>query len=119
MVTQVLPFLAFFEIFDCLGAVLAGVLRGCGKQSIGMWVNIPSYYFVALRMTPSHARWHRANWFSAIGLSLTFQYGYGLFGLWAGMLVALVLVALVEFWFILRSDWSALVKEASIRVGED
>lgn len=42
LVSEVLPLLAFFEIFDCLGAIAGGILRGMGRQSFGAYVNIPS-----------------------------------------------------------------------------
>lgn len=42
LVSAVVPLLSLFEIFDCLGAVAGGILRGMGRQSVGAFVNLPS-----------------------------------------------------------------------------
>lgn len=42
LVSDVIPLLSFFEIFDCLGAIAGGILRGMGLQAVGAYVNIPS-----------------------------------------------------------------------------
>ncbi|ORY78118.1 mate-domain-containing protein [Protomyces lactucae-debilis] len=96
LVAEVLPLMSLFVIFDTMGAVAGGVLRGMGKQRIGAIVNIPSYYLVGL----------------PIGLALAFKTSLGLTGIWIGLSVALFLVSAVEMYVILRCDWETLVEEA-------
>jgi len=54
-------------------------------------------------------------WFIALpaGLALAFQADWGLYGLWAGMLIALGLCALVLGVAVYRSDWQKIVEQAS------
>ncbi|BFZ58490.1 hypothetical protein PYCC9005_005553 [Savitreella phatthalungensis] len=69
LVSEVIPFLAFFGCFDALAAVAQGVLRGLGKQAIAAAVNLPAYYAVAL----------------PAGIALAFPAHMGLYGIWIGM----------------------------------
>ena len=43
---MVLPLCAAFQLFDSLAANCNGILRGLGRQSIGGYVNVASYYAV-------------------------------------------------------------------------
>lgn len=61
------------QIFDALAAVSHGILRGIGRQAIGGYANLFSYYAVAL----------------PVSLSLAFAAGWGLSGLWAGLVAGL------------------------------
>lgn len=103
LVSDLMALLAFFEIFDCLGAIAGGILRGMGRQSIGAFVNVPCYYVFGL----------------PIGLTLTFKADYGLYGIWIGMLIALVLVAGIEIFFILRTNWDQLLDRTEARLARD
>ena len=47
---MVLPICAAFQLFDSLATNCNGILRGLGRQSIGGYVNVVSYYAVS----PSH-----------------------------------------------------------------
>jgi MATE family multidrug resistance protein len=96
LVAEVLPLMSLFVIFDTMGAVAGGVLRGMGRQRIGALVNLPSYYVIAL----------------PIGLVLAFKTSLGLTGIWIGLTIALLLVCAVEIAVILRCDWETLVEEA-------
>lgn len=50
-----------------------------------------------------------------ISFGTCFGLGWGLYGLWAGPAIALLVVALVEGWFILRADWNQAVEAATAR----
>ena len=64
---------AAMELFDALAAVSHGILRGVGRQAIGGYLNLFSYYLVAL----------------PIGLSTAFALDWQLSGLWAGLTAGL------------------------------
>lgn len=61
------------QIFDALAAVSHGILRGVGRQAVGGYANLFSYYFVAL----------------PVSLSTAFALGWKLSGLWAGLVSGL------------------------------
>jgi len=65
---------AVLQIFDALAAISHGLLRGIGRQSVGGYMNLFSYYFVALPLS----------------LSTAFCLGWKLAGLWFGMCAGLV-----------------------------
>lgn len=48
---------AVLEVFDATAAVSHGLLRGIGRQSIGGYANLFSYYFVALPVSLGTAFW--------------------------------------------------------------
>ena len=73
IVSQVMPICATMQIFDSLAAISHGLLRGIGRQNIGSYTNLFSYYFVAL----------------PIALSTAFGLGWKLAGLWTGVTIGL------------------------------
>ena len=72
-VSQVMLVCALMELFDSLAAVCHGILRGVGRQVIGGYANLFSYYLVAL----------------PVGLSTAFALDWKLSGLWAGLTAGL------------------------------
>ena len=87
---RTIPILAVFHFFDGFSSVFSGIARGAGKQNLGAYVNIPSYYLVALPL---------AYYFC-------FYTSYGVIGLILGISVAPVLVDLCLFYFIfIRSGY--------------
>ena len=67
VVAKVLPIIAVLQLFDAVAANSNGILRGLGRQKIGGWVSLFSYYVV--------------------GMPISFGTGFGLhwdlYGLWA------------------------------------
>lgn len=98
LASKVLIIGAIYQIPDCLACVLGGILRGQGRQYIGGWLNLVSYYILALPVA------------FLFGFYLNFQ----LFGLWVGMIIALVFVSLCELFFVLKSDWDFIINESII-----
>ncbi|KAL8124078.1 hypothetical protein AgCh_011909 [Apium graveolens] len=47
-VAVMMPILAISNFFDGLMTVLSGVVRGCGRQKIGAYINLGSYYIVGI-----------------------------------------------------------------------
>ncbi|KAL4891539.1 putative membrane protein, putative efflux pump [Aspergillus ambiguus] len=96
MVAQTLPLCAAFQLFDALATNCNGILRGIGRQEIGGYVQLFCYYVVAM----------------PISFGTTFGLGWGLFGLWSGVALALLLVSLIEAFFLSRTNWDRSVEDA-------
>lgn len=82
------------DAFNVLGA---GILRGQGRQRIGSLLNMVSYYVIAL----------------PLGYVLAFKFGFGLAGLWWGLISGVFFLALSETICIIRSDWSKILRECT------
>lgn len=67
LVAKVLPLCAAMQLLDALAANCSGILRGLGKQAIGGWVGVFSYYAVGL----------------PISLGTGFGLHWDLYGFWA------------------------------------
>jgi MATE family multidrug resistance protein len=74
---RLLVIVAAFQIFDGIQTVSTGALRGLGETRAPMLVNLVGYWLLGL----------------PLGLTLCFVFGWGIYGLWIGLLVALVVVA--------------------------
>ncbi|KAI7890001.1 mate-domain-containing protein [Mucor mucedo] len=103
LVAKIIPLGALFQIADGLSGVCGGVIRGMGRQSFAAWVNLFSYYVVAL----------------PLGYYLTFVLDWDLAGLWIGLCLALFLVASGEVMYLLCADWNTEVKRTQERVHAD
>ncbi|TLD04789.1 uncharacterized protein PgNI_09662 [Pyricularia grisea] len=88
------------QIFDALAAVSHGILRGVGRQAIGGYANLFSYYFVAL----------------PVSLSTAFALGWKLSGLWAGLVSGLAVVSALELLYLYNSDWDSAIAQAVARM---
>ena len=73
MVSDVLPLCAAFQLFDALTALCNGILRGLGRQEFGGWVQLFCYYVIAM----------------PISMGTAFGLHWELYGLWAGVALAL------------------------------
>jgi MATE family multidrug resistance protein len=81
---SLLALAAVFQIFDGIQAVSTGALRGLGETRIPMIANLVGYWALGL----------------PLGLTLCFALHWGVYGLWVGLLAALVVIgsALVTRW---------------------
>ena len=68
---------AAFQIFDGIQTVSTGALRGLGETRIPMLANLVGYWVLGL----------------PLGLTLCFALCWGIYGLWIGILAALVVIA--------------------------
>jgi len=73
-----LGIVAAFEIFDGIQGVSTGALRGLGETRAPMWANLVGYWVLGL----------------PLGLSLCFIWHWGIYGLWIGLTLALIAIAL-------------------------
>lgn len=82
LTAYVMPLVALFQVFDGLGVVTGGILRAKGQQNVGAVLNLAGYYIVGI----------------PVGLALAFHAGMGIYGLWTGLTIALVIVAGFGVW---------------------
>ncbi len=80
---------AVFQLFDGFQAVTTGALRGLGNTRVAMLANLGGYWLLGL----------------PVGYVLCFGFGQGVYGLWYGLTLALVLIALllVFYWQLLSN----------------
>lgn len=76
---HILAIVAGFQIFDGIQTVSTGALRGLGETRFPMLMNLTAYWILGL----------------PIGAFLCFRLHWGLSGLWLGLTVSLILIALV------------------------
>lgn len=69
---------AVFQLFDGVQVVATGVLRGSGDTRTPMLANLVAYWAIGL----------------PIGVTLCFARGWGVFGMWVGLTLGLILVGL-------------------------
>lgn len=123
IVSQTLPVCAVLQVFDALAAISHGLLRGIGRQGIGGYTNLFSYYLIAL----------------PISFSTGWYLGWKLDGLWFGVAVGLAVlvtpfpmlltelcltnmaprVSSVELCYLYHADWEHAVDEAEARMQSD
>lgn len=102
LVSEVMPYVAAFQIADGLNGSCGGALRGMGRQHIGALVNIVAYYMGAL----------------PAGVYLAFH-GWGLEGLWIGQCVALFLVGIFEWTIVYVTNWRKETEKALERLANE
>src|SRR5215469_3247671 len=68
---------AAFQIFDGIQTVSTGALRGLGETRAPMWANLVGYWVLGL----------------PLGFFLCFVLKWGVYGLWIGLTVALVIIS--------------------------
>lgn len=73
-----LGIVACFEIFDGIQTVSTGALRGLGETHAPMWANLVGYWVLGL----------------PLGFFLCFGLSWGIYGLWIGLTLALIVIAL-------------------------
>ncbi|KAK4195889.1 mate-domain-containing protein [Triangularia verruculosa] len=103
IVSEVLPICAVLQLFDALAAISHGLLRGIGRQAIGSFTNLFSYYLIAL----------------PISFSTGWVLGWRLEGLWFGIAIGLAVVSSVELWYLYQANWDHAVDEAEMRMRSD
>jgi len=88
---------AVFQLFDGVQVVATGVLRGTGDTRMPMFSNLLGHWLLGL----------------PIGYTLCFVRGQGVVGLWIGLCVGLVAVAIA-----LLAVWSLRVRVLAVELGE-
>jgi multidrug resistance protein, MATE family len=75
---ELLAIVAAFQVFDGIQGVSTGALRGLGETKVPMWANFVGYWILGL----------------PLGFFLCFGLKRGIFGLWIGLTLALIVIAL-------------------------
>ncbi|KAI3913660.1 hypothetical protein MKX01_035856 [Papaver californicum] len=99
-VAAMMPVLAVSNFFDGIQGILSGMVRGCGWQKIGAFVNLGAYYLVGVSSS----------------IIFAFVLHMGGKGLWFGLLSALFLQGLSYLIITLCTDWEEEAKRARERV---
>lgn len=92
--SQVLIVGAIYQINDFLACTTGGILRGQGRQKIGGYLNLISYYAIAL----------------PFAFLFAFYFDLGLVGLWFGMVIALFFISVAQVYYVVTSDWDQIIK---------
>lgn len=87
------------QLYDCPNVIFAGCLRGQGRQKIGSSLNLVSYYMIAV----------------PAALIIAFVADLKLVGLWIGLGIGIICLAISEGFFLYRADWDKILFEASRR----
>lgn len=96
LVADIIPLIAIFQIADCLTGSAQGILRGSGLAALAAQANIISYYPIGL----------------PLGMFLCFRKDMGIRGLWLGLVVALIINASLDAFFVYRVDWQHRASKA-------
>ncbi|KAL1824774.1 hypothetical protein ACET3Z_011552 [Daucus carota] len=99
-VAIMMPILAISNFFDGLMTVLSGVVRGCGRQKIGAYINLGSYYIVGI----------------PCAVLFAFVLHIGGKGLWVGIICGLILQGFFFFVLVARINWNEEAMKAKDRV---
>ena len=94
---QVLPFMAIFQILDLSNGGAGGILRGARRNHLSGMCNFFAYYGVGLSMA----------WV------LCFRLGWGLVGLWAGIISGSGALLVLQTLCVLLLPWNKASQEAS------
>ena len=73
---------AAFQIFDGVQTVCTGALRGLGETRAPMWANFIGYWVLGL----------------PLGMILCFVLKWGIYGMWIGLTLALVVISGILLW---------------------
>ena len=76
--TNLLAIAAAFQLFDGTQAVATGILRGLGETGVPMVMNVVGHWMLGL----------------PAGYTLCFTIGWGVAGLWIGLSIGLIFVAI-------------------------
>ncbi|XP_076831933.1 multidrug and toxin extrusion protein 1 [Brachyhypopomus gauderio] len=100
-VATVMVLYAPFHIFDATAAAGGSIVRGLGKQKLGAIANLIGYYGVGF----------------PIGVSLMFAAKLGIFGLWTGLFICVLLQAIFFTMLLIKMNWAKVTEEAQVRAG--
>ncbi|KAG2495579.1 hypothetical protein HYH03_006179 [Edaphochlamys debaryana] len=102
-VARVMPVIAFSAMGDGLVAVMGGILRGSGRQSLGALLNLCSYWMIGC----------------PVAMFLGFNMKWDVFGFWCGLASATSLQSMVLLLVLSRFDWPNEVRRAAKLVAEN
>ncbi|KAH3673347.1 hypothetical protein WICMUC_003707 [Wickerhamomyces mucosus] len=96
LASEIIPLGALYQINDCLAAITGGILRGQGRQRLSAYISLVSYYLISL----------------PFGFYFAFGLNFKLFGLWSGLVLAIILISISQIIFVLKSNWDSIINES-------
>jgi MATE family multidrug resistance protein len=84
--TSLLLLAAVFQLFDGIQGVITGTLRGLGNTQIAMKVNLVAHWLIGL----------------PVSYLLCFVVGWGVYGLWVGLSLGLIVTGVILFYVWMR-----------------
>jgi MATE family multidrug resistance protein len=87
--TSLLLLAAVFQLFDGIQGVITGTLRGIGDTRTPMIVNLVAHWLLGL----------------PVSYLLCFVLGWGVYGLWVGLSLGLIVTGIILFWV-----WSVKIR---------
>lgn len=87
--TSLLLLAAIFQLFDGIQGVITGTLRGIGDTRTPMIVNLVAHWLLGL----------------PVSYLLCFVVGWGVYGLWVGLSLGLIVTGIILFWV-----WSVKIR---------
>lgn len=100
VVLNVFPIMCFMFVFDSIGVMSQGAIRGLGQQNRVASQTMLAYWLVGI----------------PVGVVLTFYFDYGLKGLWYGLTTAVLLQLYAYLSVLLTTDWQVAANEAHKRI---
>ncbi|TVU32461.1 hypothetical protein EJB05_24192, partial [Eragrostis curvula] len=99
-IARMMPVIAVSILLDSQQCVLSGIVRGCGRQKTGAFINLAAYYLVG----------------NPMAFVFAFVCHLRGMGLWFGILCALVVQMLLLLSIILCTNWNQEALKAKDRV---
>lgn len=96
LAASLLKIVAINQVYDVFNVMAAGVLRAQGRQRIGGYLNIIAYYVVGLE----------------IGALLAYYFKMQVKGLWLGLGLGILTLAIGENSFVYFSNWVSIVRKS-------
>lgn len=101
LTAAVMPVVGLCELGNCPQTTGCGVLRGTARPTLGVHINLGSFYGVGLPMA----------------VFMGFVMKMGLLGLWLGLLGAQIVCAILMVWILSRTDWMVQASRARELIG--
>lgn len=95
----VMSVVAANQLADSINVIEAGILRGQGRQQLGSYLNLVSYYGIAL----------------PLAFVFAFHLDLGLAGLLLGLVLGVLVLSIAEFVCILKSNWGDILLSSEKR----
>ncbi|KAJ2834394.1 ethionine resistance protein [Coemansia furcata] len=103
IVALIMPICAMFQFADAMSGMSGGIMRSLGRQAVGAWINLPSYYVIGL----------------PLGLYLTYGApSMGVTGLWIGIAVAATLTSFGQSAICLATNYAKEVDRCIAQVNK-
>lgn len=102
LAVKIITILGINQLYDCPNVIYAGCLRAQGRQKVGSRLNLVAYYLIAI----------------PLAMILAFILDLKLVGLWVGLGMGILALAISEAICLYKADWRVIVKNAKERNSE-